>query len=251
MNKSTDRSAGLHGLGTRAAAGPAPAGTHWATLLARHWRYRQVLKIAGICAFMWVFFAAYFHLLRNPVRPVTVMPLTPLDDWIAFEPAAFWVYVSLWFYVGITPALLPSLRALLGYGAWMTALCGAGLLSFWLWPTAVPSQAHQLDPSVADHAGFALLRGVDAAGNACPSLHVATAVFTALWIRRQLAAVGAPWPLQAINAAWVLLIAWSTVAVRQHVVLDVVAGAALGVVFGLAALRLGPAPQVLAAGQRL
>lgn len=223
----------------------------WAATLARHWRHRQWLKVIGICAFMWLFFVAYFHVLRNPVHPVTAMPLTPLDDWIAFVPAAFWVYVSLWFYVGIAPGLLPSVRALLGYGAWIAALCAAGLLCFWLWPTAVPSQAHQLDPAVADHPGFALLRGVDAAGNACPSLHVATASFTAMWIHRQLAAAGAPRALQALNLTWLLLIAWSTVAVRQHVVLDVVAGAALGVAFGLAALRFGPAPQVQATGQRL
>lgn len=223
----------------------------WAATLARHWQHRQWLKVAGIFAFMWVFFTAYFHVLRNPAGPVTAMPLTPLDAWIAFEPEAFWVYVSLWVYVGIAPALLPSVRALLGYGAWVGSMCVAGLLTFWLWPTAVPSQAHQLDPAVADHPGFAMLRGVDTAGNACPSMHVASAVFNALWIWRQLAAVRAPWPLQALNAAWLLLIAWSTVAVRQHVVLDVIAGAALGVVFGLASLRFGPAPQARATGQRL
>lgn len=66
------------------------------------------------------------------------------------------VYVSLWLYVGIAPSLQPSLRALLQYGAWATALCATGLACFYLWPTAVPSQAHHLDPTVAQHAGFAL-----------------------------------------------------------------------------------------------
>jgi membrane-associated phospholipid phosphatase len=33
---------------------------------------------------------------------------------------------------------------------------------------------------------------------------------------------------------------WSTVAIRQHVVLDVAAGAALGVLFGLASARWMP-----------
>lgn len=233
-----------------ATAAPAPT-EHWAATLARQWRHLQWLKIAGICAFLALFFQGYFHVLRNPAQAVTVMPLTPLDGWIAFEPAAFWVYVSLWVYVGVAPALLPSLRALLGYGAWAAALCGTGLLLFWWWPTAVPSQVHQLDPAIADHPGFALLRGVDAAGNACPSLHVATAVFTALWLQRLFTSVRAPWPLHLANGVWLLLIAWSTVAVRQHVVLDVVAGAALGVAFGLVALRVGPAPVMAPRGQRL
>jgi len=209
----------------------------WAATLARQWRHRQLLKIAGICAFMWVFFAAYFHVLRNPWRPVTEMPLTALDGWIPFQPAAFWAYVSLWVYVGIAPALLPTLAAGLRHAAWAAALCASGLLCFWLWPTAVPPSVHHLDQAMAGHAGFALLRGVDAAGNACPSLHVASAVFSAMGIRRVLAVAGAPWPLHGINLAWLLLIVWSTVAIRQHVVLDVVAGAALGLAFGLASAR--------------
>jgi membrane-associated phospholipid phosphatase len=226
-----------------------PAAPAWAQALGRLWWHRQVLKIAGICAFTAVFFLGYFHVLRNVPGPVTVMPLTPLDHWIALQPAAFWPYVSLWFYVGIAPALLPSLRALLGYGAWVSALCLTGLACFWLWPTAVPWPGHELNAALDGHAGFALLRGVDAAGNACPSLHVATAVFTALWVDRQFAAVGSPaWP-RLINLAWVLLIAWSTVATRQHVVLDVLAGAALGAAFAALSLRYGPDPRAGVQGQ--
>ncbi len=219
------------------ASEPAAAPEGWAATLARQWRHHQLLKIAGICAFMWVFFAAYFHVLRNPVRPVTEMPLTALDAWIPFEPAAFWAYVSLWVYVGIAPALLPTLAAGLRHAAWAAALCASGLLCFWLWPTAVPPSVHHLDQAMAGHAGFALLRGVDAAGNACPSLHVASAVFSAMGLQRVLAAAGAPWPFHAVNGVWLLLIVWSTVAIRQHVVLDVAAGTALGLAFGLASAR--------------
>ena len=223
----------------------------WRHTLRRHWWHLQGLKAVGICAFMALFFAAYFRVLHNPVNPVTTMPLTPLDAWIPLQPAAFWVYISLWLYVGIAPALQPSLRALLQYGVWATALCATGLACFYLWPTAVPSQAHHLDPAVAQHAGFALMRGLDAAGNACPSLHVGTAMFTAWWLHRLLAAAHAPaWP-RLLNAAWFLAIAWSTVAVRQHVVLDVVAGAALGSVFAVLSLRFGPTPGTARAGQPL
>ncbi|MBK7060136.1 MAG: phosphatase PAP2 family protein [Rubrivivax sp.] len=233
----------LSDIRTTTPAADAPTSADWARVLGSHWRRLQLLKALGICAFIALFFSAYFHLLHHPVNPVTVMPLTPLDSWIGFVPAAFWPYASLWFYVGVAPAFQPSLRALLGYGAWAFALCLAGLMCFYLWPTVVPSQAHQLDPSVAHHLGFALMRDVDTAGNACPSMHVATAAFSALWIHRLLAAVRGPAWLQRVNAGWFLLIAWSTVAVHQHVVLDVLAGAALGMVFGLASLCWGPAPR--------
>ena len=46
------------------------------------------------------------HVLRNPVFPVTTMPLTPLDAWIPFVPQALAIYLSLWFYVGIPAVTL-------------------------------------------------------------------------------------------------------------------------------------------------
>lgn len=217
------------------------ASAHWATLLAEQWRYRQLVKIAGICAFLWVFFAAYFHVLRHPWREPTVMPLTALDAWVPFQPAAFWAYVSLWIYIGLAPALMPTMAAGLRHAVWAAALCVCGLLCFWLWPTAVPASLQRVDATLAEHAGFALLRGVDAAGNACPSLHVASAVFSAMAIGRVLSAARAPWPLHLLNLAWLLAIAWSTLAIRQHVVLDVIAGTLLGLVFGLASARWLPA----------
>lgn len=233
---------------TRHAAGLAPPDTHWARRLARQWWHLQLLKATGICGFMALFFAAYFHLLRHPASPPFTMPLTPLDDWIAFQPLALWPYVSLWLYVGIAPALQPSVRSLISYGAWVGALCLSGLLCFYFWPTAVPSQMHRIDPELARQGGLALIRGVDAAGNACPSLHVASAVFSAAWTRRMLIQAGAPAWTQAVNGVWLLLICWSTVAVRQHVVLDVLAGALLGLVFAAASLRAMPRSRAGAPG---
>jgi hypothetical protein len=191
-----------------------------------------------------VFFAAYFHVLRNPVRPVTEMPLTPLDAWIPLRTRGL---LGLCLAVALRrhrAALLPSLAAgLLQYGAWATALCATGLAV--LLPVADGGAVAGPPPRPGrgrQHAGFALMRGVDAAGNACPSLHVGTAMFTAWWLQRMLAAVNAPaWP-HLLNGVWFLAIAWSTVAVRQHVVLDVVAGAALalGLCRAVLALRANP-----------
>lgn len=212
----------------------------WARQLARRWRHRQLLKTAGICAFTALFFVAYFHLLRNPSREPWVVPLTSLDPLIAYHPGALWPYLSLWVYVGVPAAVMPSVGVALRFAGWAAALCVTGLLCFWLWPTVLPPSWVPGGP--ADNAGLALLRGLDAPGNACPSLHVACAVFSALWIDRQLAALGAPaWP-RLVSAAWLLAIVWSTVALRQHVLIDVVAGTALGALFGAASLRWGPHP---------
>ncbi len=192
-------------------------------------------KLLGVSAFMWVFFVGYFHTLRHPVKVVQEMPLTALDHAIGVQPAMLLAYVSLWLYVGVAPGLLRNLRELSVYGLWMAALCGAGLLAFHFYPTAVPKPVLPVD--VAQHPGFVLLQGVDAAGNACPSLHVATALFTALWVQHLFAALAVPRWLRVGNLLWVLLIVYSTLAIKQHVVLDVLAGVVLGGGFAWASMR--------------
>lgn len=198
-------------------------------------RHRFWLKFLGISGFMWLFFAAYFHVLRHPVRPVLMMPLTELDRWIPFQPWAFWAYVSLWVYVGIPAGLMPDLRALLRYGGWALLLCLAGLACFYAFPTAVPPEGRAVGS--AAHAGFAVLQGVDAPGNACPSLHVATALFTAAWVQHLLHELRAPAWARAVNVGWALLIVYSTVAIKQHVVWDVVGGLLLAALFAGLSLR--------------
>jgi len=197
------------------------------------------IKAVGTTAFMGLFFIAYFHLLRHPTQAPIVMPLTAIDRWIPFHPWALWPYISLWFYVALPPSLLTSFRSLLSYGSWVGALCIAGLVCFYFWPTAVPRQPL----STEGMAGFDLLRGVDAAGNACPSLHVAAATFSAWWLHRLLHALALPAWLRAANAAWYALIVWSTIATRQHVWWDVLAGVALALLFTPASLRWVGAPR--------
>lgn len=183
-------------------------------------------KFAGTALGMVVFFVAYFWVLRHPLRPVLVMPLTVVDRMIAFCPVALPLYLSLWVYVSLAPGLIIDRRELVSYGWVAVALAAAGLGCFLIFPTAIPP------PEIdwAQHPSFAFLKAVDASGNACPSLHVAFAVFSAVWFARLLRAMGAGAGWRALNWLWCVGILYSTVAVRQHVSLDVLAGAALGLV---------------------
>lgn len=208
----------------------------WRADLWRRMRHRPLLKFVGVSAFMWVFFMGYFHTLRHPAHPVFEMPLTALDHWIPFQPLTLVAYFSLWLYVGMPPGLMLRTRDMLWHGAWAAAMCAVGLLCFYAWPTAVPATGLDL----GGLPGFALLRGVDAAGNACPSLHVAGAIYAALWIEHLALAMRAPPALRALNALWFFAIAYSTLATKQHVVLDVAAGALLGTAFALASIRWRP-----------
>lgn len=216
---------------------PATAPPRWAAELWLRMRRHFVLKLVGTTVFTWLFFVGYLHLLRAPAFPVVVMPLTALDRQIPFQPLTLFAYPTLWFYVGIAPGLQLTVRELLVYGAWIGALCLTGLGIFYAWPTAVPPLAFD----VSGFAGFGVLKGVDAAGNACPSLHVAVAIFTAIWIDHVLRQARAPLALRAVNIGWFALIAWSTLAIKQHVVLDVAAGMLLGVAFALPSLHWRPA----------
>ncbi len=215
----------------------------WTAALGVRMRKHLALKLVGTTAFTWLFFIGYFHLLRHPAYPLSVMPLVALDRLVPFQPQMLPIYLSLWFYVGIAPGLQLTFNQLLVYGLWVGALCVTGLTLFYFWPTEIPP----LMPHTAGFAGFSVLRGVDAAGNACPSMHVAVAMFSALWIERVLRLVQAPAPLRLLNAAWFLAIAYSTLAIKQHVVLDVLAGALLGIAFALPSLHWRPGLSLLIA----
>jgi membrane-associated phospholipid phosphatase len=217
---------------------PSPPSPHWTVEIGMRLRWQFPLKVAGTTFFTWIFFIGYFHVLRHPLNEVTLMPLTLLDRLIPFQPETLIAYLSLWIYVGVGPGLQLSFRELFVYALWIGALCLTGLALFYLWPTQVPP----LGSHVSDFPGFALLHGVDAPQNACPSLHVATAMFTAIRAEDVLRRARTPRLLRVANWLWFLAIAYSTMAIKQHVALDVAAGALLGIVFALPSLRWRPNP---------
>ena len=182
------------------------------------WRTKAIANTAGLAAF----FIAYFWVQNNPFFDVTYMPLTSFDYWIPHIPAAIFPYATLWVYVSLPLAFLSRPAEFKSFGVAATALSLAGLGCFLLWPTAVPVVAGWSPDSTS------FLRDVDGVGNACPSLHVAFALFSWVWLRRLIADMGGPQWVRWGNALWCFAIVISTLATRQHVVLDVVAGAALG-----------------------
>ncbi len=204
--------------------------------------YRQIsavitkhryLKCIGTILFIGLFFGAYFYLLKEPSFPTTVMPITWLDLLIGFQPLALPLYISLWIYVSLPPALLATRRELYGYAMALAMTCLAGLIVFYFWPTAVPASTIEW----ARYPGVDFLKNIDAAGNACPSLHVATAVFSGIWLHHLLRRYDTPWWILAVNWLWCIGIVYSTLATRQHVAVDVLAGLVLGVLAAAVSLR--------------
>lgn len=156
------------------------------------------------------------------------MPIILLDRMIDFQPLALPMYLSLWVYVSLPPALLASRHELYGYGLVMAGTCLVALIIFYFWPTIIPTP----DIDWTRYPDVAFLKNVDTTGNACPSLHVATAFLSGIWLHHLLRRTGAPPWILWFNAVWCSVIIYSTMATRQHVAVDVLAGLALG---GLAA----------------
>lgn len=182
------------------------------------------LKAVGTMVFMMIFFSGYLALLHHPWFPVTIMSTTRIDDWIRFNPKFLVLYVSLWVYVSLPPALLLTQQELISYGGYIALVCLIGLFIFLVYPTATP-------PSSVDWSSFpriAHLKSVDMAGNAFPSLHVATAFFSALWLDYLLQQMHSEKYLRIFNVVWCAGIIYSTIAIKQHVFFDVLAGMILG-----------------------
>jgi membrane-associated phospholipid phosphatase len=204
--------------------------------------YRQIaavmprhvgLKAIGTMLFISLFFGAYFYLLKSPAYPTTVMPFTLLDRLIGFQPLAMPLYISLWVYVSLPPVLLATRNELYRYAIAMASTCLAGLIVFYFWPTAVPAA----DIDWALHPGVDFLKNMDASGNAFPSLHVATALFSGLWLHHLLRRFEGPQWILLLNWMWCIGIIYSTLATRQHVTVDVGGGLVLGGLASYLSLR--------------
>lgn len=210
--------------------------------LEAHWVYKikaritslMLYKALGTSSFMFIFFILYLYLLHHPDHSVTIMPVTPIDRLVKFEPWSLWIYLSLWLYVSLPPAFISQKKLLINYGIAIGIVCLIGLGIFFVFPTATPH--YHIDWS--NYSGFAALKHIDNSGNACPSLHVATAVFSCIWMSTLLKEINTPRFFIWFNRIWCIAILYSTMATKQHVFLDVLAGFFLGAILSLSSVYI-------------
>ena len=209
----------------------------WTHELGRRVRTLLVLKmlanLSGIAAFLY----AYFWIMRHPLSAATVIPVIWIDDLVPFSPQSFFLYASLWVYVALGSLFTKDGRELAAWAAACFSMIIVGLGIFMALPTKVPDFA--VDWS--QYPSLAFLKGVDASGNALPSLHAAFAVFTAVVLHGQLTAVRAPRAVLACSVLWCLGIVYSAMATRQHLALDIIAGTVLAGAVSIAYLAVGRA----------
>ena len=154
------------------------------------------------------------------VRLFSATPLAPsaLDRWIVFRPQTAPLYLSLFILLGIAPLLFTKREDFARYTAGVTLIGLVSNLIFLFFPTSVARPEAGSVPLA-----YALIVSVDRPLNACPSLHAGLAVFAALSLTGQLRSRRS----RAALWLWTLAILYATLATRQHVLVDLVAGAAV------------------------
>jgi membrane-associated phospholipid phosphatase len=166
---------------------------------------------------------------------IAYSPAIALDRAIPLQPAWALVYGSLYFWLIFLPVFVvrQPLHLRRTIHAYITVWL-ASFVCFWFYPTYAPRPAGDTVPG----SGFtvwalARLYDMDPPFNCFPSIHVAHSFVSAITIARLHRRVG----IAALIGA--SLVGLSTLFVKQHYVLDVLAGALLAVIACAIFLRIG------------
>lgn len=201
--------------------------------LRAEWRLKLWLTLA-LNAWCWL---PYQWLQRHHYFPVRELAGGPLDPWIPFLPHTVWLYLSIYLFLPLPPLLLCERRQLLRYGAGFAAFSLAGCTAFLFWPTTCPRPPLSDPPLI-----YRMLTQLDNPFHAFPSLHAASALYTAAGaecVRRELTG---GWPWRAGIWLWTALILLATLTTKQHQTPDIAAGGVLGLVMFQLFIRAAPTP---------
>jgi membrane-associated phospholipid phosphatase len=179
----------------------------------------SVFLIIGIYQF-------YFWCQRNPLTSARELHL-PIDNWIPYRPRWVWIYSFLYYSVIVAINwCVTSTRHFLYVVMSYTLLLVFQMAFFTFIPVATPAEWRTCNLRRGRSERFlAIVQSLDARSNSFPSMHTSVATLTACHLY--------PWA-----GPWIflfpVLIALSCLYTKQHFVLDLPAGAALGLfVFGL------------------
>jgi membrane-associated phospholipid phosphatase len=173
------------------------------------------------------------------------VPAIPLDYAIPMRPSWSLIYGSLYVFV-ILPLLVVRQPAQIRRTVsaylmiWITAY-----FLFLLYPTVAPHPAKIVEQDFFAWVLGSVIYNCDVPYNCFPSLHVAHSFVSALTCYRVHRGVG----IAAIF--WASLIGISTLFTKQHYILDVIAGVALGCIAYLVFLRSYPSEEIPELDKRL
>lgn len=189
--------------------------------LKSHWPIKIFLGGAIIIAF-WIL---YFSIQRYPFFTITILEPSIIDQLIPFNQNYVYLYESFWFLMPIAPWLMDSKKDLLSYCSTISLMSLIAFFIFIIWPTACIRPTNvEIEIEM-----YRTLTSIDRELNACPSLHAAFTVFSALCCWNIFNKLRFHWLCICIVLIWTISILYSTLATQQHLAIDLVAGTFLGV----------------------
>jgi membrane-associated phospholipid phosphatase len=162
----------------------------------------------------------YFWCQRNPMRPVRELRL-PVDDRIPYWPTWVWIY-GFFYWPGVlyTNWVLESSREFVYLALSFMGLLAMQMACFIVFPVATPVSWRVINGRRTWSERFlAFVQRIDDRGNSFPSMHTSVATLTAFYLQPHLGAWAFVFPV---------LIGLSCLFTKQHYVVDLPAGAALG-----------------------
>jgi membrane-associated phospholipid phosphatase len=187
--------------------------------------YDEALQYPYIALGGVLFAIFYLGVERVLVFKPREVPQLWLDRQTPFLPWTIWVYQSTVPYMLVLYLLAQNTDNLNRLLFAFTTLLITSALFFFFLPTTISRDAYPIPDNIdfLTRLNFEQLRAVDHPVNCVPSMHVSmTLLFTLFFLHEH----PGWWPALSI---WTLLIIWSTMTTKQHFIIDVMAGAGLGV----------------------
>jgi len=162
----------------------------------------------------------YFWCQRNTIASPRELKLG-IDDWIPYWPSWVWIYSCIYYpLILYLNFVLESSRQFTHIAMSYVLLLGLQMVFFVLFPVATPEHWRAINRRRTLSERFlAFVQRFDARSNSFPSMHTSVAMLTALHLVPHLGALAFAFPV---------LIALSCLFTKQHYVIDLPAGAALG-----------------------
>lgn len=171
-------------------------------------------------------FLPYFLLQQFPLGTPRTPPSCVLDDVARFDPRWVFVYQSIYLPFNLVPWLCWRRDQLVRYTRGYLVLLGVSFAIFAFFPSLGPVRG-----DATGHGLYDLLCTLDTRGNACPSLHAGLIAYTFV--------VATSLSLRSTSlvvlALWSMVTLYSTLALRQHYAIDLLAGGVLGLACGAVA----------------
>lgn len=170
---------------------------------------------------------AVIYLVPNHfvLRPLVELPLTRVDTMVPFVPLTFWVYFSDYLLVASAFMLTRTWAEVRRFARAYFALVTTGMVVHFLWPTAFPREAFPVVGDDFTARALLVLRQIDLPTSCMPSMHVAGSYLAAFSLWRHRPVFFWTW------TAWATAVAISTLTLKQHYAVDVVAGALMAGAF--------------------